>query len=141
MRKSLPFFVMMLALCAPRSVLADPSSSSADAIRDNEARQQQIRSRVQQVGAQIDEILAEFDRNGLAGDDVATLRGIRAVLGDLSDRDMDQVIALLRAARGEGDATVSRRDVGDAYVAQQAIVARLRTLLAEFHRQQSLADL
>src|SRR4051812_25323128 len=137
-RITISIAVTILALCG--IVIASPS---ADALRDGELRQQQLRQRVQVVGDQLDAIIVEFDRNGLGGgDDVKALRAIRSVLGDLTDREMQQVVDLLRQSRGDGvDDATSRKHVGDAYVAQQTIIARLRGLLAEFHRQQSLYEL
>src|SRR4051812_18453016 len=89
---------IVLFACGP--LLSRGATPSPDALREGEQRQQQIRSRVQQVGEQLDAIVGEFDRNGLGdGEDVRSLRAIRSVLGELSDRDMEQVVALLRQAR------------------------------------------
>jgi hypothetical protein len=129
-----------IVLLISTSIIASPSP---DALRDGELRQQQLRQRVQIVGDQLDAIITEFEHNGLGGgDDVKALRAIRSVLGELTDREMQQVVDLLRQSRGDGvDDATARKHVGDAYVAQQTIIARLRGLLAEFHRQQSLYDL
>jgi len=42
-----------------------------------ELKQQQLRTTTQRVGEQLGSILAEFDRNGISGEDVKVLRAIR----------------------------------------------------------------
>src|SRR5260221_7499293 len=53
---------------------AAASGSSTDHILQQELKQQQVRSTTQRVGEQLASIIAEFDRNGISGEDVKVLR-------------------------------------------------------------------
>src|SRR5690349_7218988 len=105
------------------------SALPADQIRQGEARQQQIRTQTQSVGTQLAEIIDEFKRNGLDGEDVQVLEGIRSVLGKLSDREMQRVIELLQNARSAADPNSTRKTVATAVADQKGIVVQLRALL------------
>lgn len=49
-------------------------------------KQQQIQRTTQRVSQQLSSIVAEFERNGIEGEDVKVLKAIRTVLGHLSER-------------------------------------------------------
>src|SRR4029450_1960112 len=127
-----------VALTLP-ALAADPSPS--DQIRHGEVRQQQLRVQTEQVARQLDQIIDEFKRNGLDGADVDVLRGIRSILGKLSESDMKKVIELLQQARSINDTGASQRVVASAIEGQKNIVVQLRQLLLEYQRQQQLHDL
>src|SRR5712675_1010161 len=74
-------------------------TNANDQILQQELKQQQIRTTTQRVGDQLENIIAEFDRNGIAGEDVKVLRAIRGVLGRLTEKDMDKVLSFLQQAR------------------------------------------
>ena len=94
-------------------------------LRQGETKQSQIRAQTQQVADQLGAIIEEFRRNGLDGDDVAVLGAIRGVLHKLSDREMQQVIELLQAARSAPDSSKSRTNVVGAISTQKNIAVRL----------------
>jgi hypothetical protein len=134
----------LIIAAAVASVLIPPvfGVPDSDKLRDSELRQQQLRSDTQAVGEQLDAVIGEFERNGLGnGQDVQVLRQIRDVLGKLSLEEMRKVVEYLQAARGTEDASQSNQNVRDAHASQQKIVAELRTLLAEYQRQQGLQAL
>src|SRR5881396_2764451 len=83
---------------------AQVAAPSNDRILQQELKQQQIRTTTQRVGDQLASIIAEFDRNGIAGEDVKVLRAIRGVLGKLTDKDMEKVLQLLQQSRESRDA-------------------------------------
>src|SRR3954463_16132287 len=95
--------------------LAAETPPTNDRILQQELKQQQIRTTTQRVGDQLEGIIAEFDRNGIAGEDVKVLRAIRGVLGKLTEKDMDKVIAFLQQARTTTDASTSTKNASDAY--------------------------
>ena len=115
----------LVLLCCGSAVLA------ADPVAD---RQASIGARTLTVADELDGAVADFRDNGLGdGEDVRTLTAVRQVLGKLSADDMRQVADLLRRAHGT--------DVATAYAGQQDIVARLRSLLVRYQRQQRAAEL
>src|SRR5437868_13372333 len=84
-----------------------PASAGNDRILQQELKQQQLRTTTQRVGDQLESIIAEFDRNGIAGEDVKVLKAIRAVLGKLTQKDMERVIAFLQEARTTNDSAAA----------------------------------
>ena len=100
-------FFLALALClgwlgAVRPLHAQPAAPAAapaDSLLQQELKQQQIKSTTRRVGEQLEIIIADFDRNGIAGEDVKVLRAIRGVLGYLTEKDMEKVIAFLQESR------------------------------------------
>ena len=139
-------FLLSLALAASWTSLFGFPAHAADAAEDQyqilqqEQRQEQIKTSTQRVGRQVDGLIAEFQRNGIAGEDVRILSGIRSVLGRLSEKDMTKVVALLQEAREKNDGS-SRQKITSAYSGQKGIILQLRQLLSEFQQQQALQDL
>ena len=129
-------WVLMIAAVASA---AEPLA--ADRLREGEIRQAQIKAQTLKVSEQLGSIIAEFERNGLGGDDVQVLHAIGKVLRDLSDQQMQRVIELLQEARSSDDPSAARRRMTDAYAGQKTIVAQLRQLLLEYQRQQQLYEL
>jgi len=120
---------------------ADTPPAGSDPLIQKEFKQQQIRTTTQKLAEQLGDLTNEFDRNGIGGDDLQVLRSIRAVLGNLTDQQMEQVINLLQQARSVGDASSSRQRVLDAFTGQKNIIAQLRQLLLEYRRQLELYEL
>lgn len=112
-----------------------------DRLLQSELKQQQIQRTTQRVGDQLAAIVGEFERNGIAGEDVKVLRAIRAVLNRLSEKEMAQVVALLQQARTAGDDNASKKDVIQAYSGQKTITTQLKQLLLEYQRQQALYEM
>ena len=113
-----------------------------DSLRDTELRQRQIRANAQQVSDAITQLLADFDRNGLSvGEDVKILHAIRSVLGSLTDKEMEQIITLLQAARTAADPATVQKNSLAAFNSQKQVLARLRHLIIQHQRQQALQEL
>ena len=128
---------IIAAVGAAPTCLAD---SAADQLRTQEARQEQVRSHTQQIAQQIDLVVSEFERNGMGeGQDVKTLRAIRAVLAQLSNEQMQRVILLLQQARSANDGGIS--DEKQAYLTQQGILAQFRELLDQYDKDKSVYEL
>ena len=68
----------LAALLIASSLTAAPVPAPADNILQQELKQQQFRSTTQRVGNQLESIIAEFERNGITGEDVKVLTAIRA---------------------------------------------------------------
>jgi chromosome segregation protein len=125
-------------------LLATPLAAQTDlpdAIRSAEARQTQLRQQAAQVAAGLQTIIDEYRRNGLAGEDLKVLEAVRDVLGNLSARQMAQVIESLQQARAAGDTPAGRQALVGAVAGQKDIVVRLRQVLAEYQRRQALVEL
>lgn len=112
-----------------------------DRLLQSELKQQQIQRTTQRVGDQLSAIIGEFDRNGIAGEDVKVLRAIHAVLNRLSEKDMAQVVTLLQQAQKATDDNAAKKDVMEAYSGQKTITTQLKQLLLEYQRQQALYEM
>jgi hypothetical protein len=133
--------LLLLAACLAALTFASRSVAAApDALLQSELKQQQLQRTTQRVATQLSAIIDEFERNGIAGEDVRVLRAIRAVLGRLGEREMTQVIALLQQARGAGDDAAVKRTVAEAYANQKGIITQFKQLLLEYQRQQALYE-
>ena len=116
--------------------------ATADDVRGVEDQQVQLRTQTQRVAAEIDAVILEFQRNGLSeGQDIETLKGVRAILGKLSGEQMQQVIQFLQQARNSGDAAQSRANVVKAVQSQQDVVTNLQALLTTYRHQQEMYQL
>ena len=107
----------------------------------SQLKQQQIQRTTQRIGEQLSAIIDEFDRNGIAGEDVKVLRAIRSVLNRLSEKEMGQVLALLQQAQQATDDSAAKKDVTQAYSNQKTIITQLKQLLLEYQRQQALYEM
>src|SRR5687767_4274971 len=113
-------------------------AAEADRMLQQELKQQQLKATTERVGVQLDAIIDEFERNGIAGQDVAVLRTIRNVLGTLSEEDMKLVLAYLQSSRQAADPNASARQATEAYGRQKMIITKLKALEAEYRRQAQL---
>lgn len=139
---TLPKFLLRAVVC----LLAFTISVSAQAPRgdrllQSELKQQQIQKTTQRIGNQLSAIISEFDRNGIAGEDVKVLRAIQLVLNRLSEKDMMQVVTLLQQAQKAPDDAASKKGVMEAYSGQKTITTQLKQLLLEYQRQQALYEM
>jgi hypothetical protein len=112
-----------------------------ETLAHQEQKQQQLKATTKRVGDQLEIIIAEFDRNGIAGEDVKVLRAIRTVLDKLSEKDMTRVVEFLQKARGSGETPASTQTATEAYAAQKSIIVQLQQLVLEYQRQQALYEL
>jgi len=111
-------------------------------LRDEVRKQEHIQKGTAEVGARLNELVSEFERNGLAGEELDVLLGIRRVLSNLSDKDMQKVLKLLQSASQQPKINpAALNDIASAYAGQKGIILQLRQLIFEHQRQQQLADL
>ena len=115
--------------------------ASTDRLLQSELKQQQIQRTTQRVSEQLSAIIEEFERNGIAGEDVRVLRAIRSVLHRLSEKEMAQVVALLQQAQKAGDDASAKKGVVEAYASQKGIITQLNQLILEYQRQHALYEM
>ena len=127
---------------------ADPASpanaspnSQTDSLLQQELKQQQLKTTTKRVGDQLEAIVAEFDRNGIQGEDVKVLRAIRSVLDRLTQQDMEKVIGFLQQTRAASDNNASAKHATEAFAGQKTIVVQLQQLVLEYQRQQALYEI
>jgi hypothetical protein len=137
--------VLLILLAAGLGLAGTPRAGAQTAVQErlqqNELRQQQIRTSTQRVGDQLQALISEFERNGLAGDEVETLRAIQSVLGHLGEEEMGRIITLLQQARAASDASASRKSVLDAFSAQKTVIIKLKQLVDQYRRQKELYEM
>ncbi len=141
-RLSLPVRHFILAgaistICA--AAFADPSAS--DNLRDGVVKQQQLQGEASGIAGQLDAMIGEYQRNGLTGEDVETVKALRDSMNRLSGTEMQQVVTLLEKARATSDAGTAKKVVSDAYAAQKGILVEMKKLLAEHQRNQQALEL
>jgi hypothetical protein len=117
------------------------SAAPAEPFLQQELKQQQLKATTERVGQQLDAIVDEFNRNGIAGQDVTVLRTIRNVLGTLSEKDMQLVVEFLQSARSAPDPNASTKEATEAYGRQKSIIVKLKALEAEYRRQSELYEI
>ena len=128
--------ILLLALALPSL-----QAAGGDRLLQSELKQQQIQRTTQRVGEQLSAIIDEFERNGIAGDDVRVLRAIRSVLHRLSDKEMAAVVAILQQAQKAGDDNSAKKGVVEAYASQKGIITQLNQLILEYQRQHALYEM
>jgi hypothetical protein len=133
--------VVLGRLALPSAQGADQPAGGTDSILQQELKQQQIKATTKRVGDQLEAVIADFDRNGITGEDVKVLRAIRGVLDKLSESDMGKVLDYLQQSRAAADPTASARTATEAYAGQKAIVVQLQQLVLEYQRQQALYEI
>ena len=120
---------------------AEASLNASNPIVQQEFKQQQIKNTTKRVGDQLEGVIAEFDRNGISGEDVKVLRAIRSVLDKLSEKDMTKVLEFLQQSRAAGDSADANKTATEAYAGQKTIVVQLQQLVLEYQRQQALYEI
>src|SRR6266496_789825 len=121
---------------------AEATTNTADTILRQELfKQQQIKATTKRVGDQLEAIIAEFERNGISGEDVKVLRAIRGVLDKLSEKDMAKVLEYLQQSRAATDPLAAAKTATEAFAGQKSIVVQLQQLVLEYQRQQALYEI
>jgi len=130
--------VAILAVLLPARLAP---TAPVESLLQQELKQQQLKATTERVGQQLDAIVDEFNRNGIAGQDVTVLRTIRNVLGTLSETDMKLVVDYLQNARAAADPNASAKQATEAYGRQKSIIVKLKALEAEYRRQSELYEI
>ncbi len=117
------------------------ANPAADHIREDAVKQQQLQGEASGLADQLDGMIAEYARNGLTGEDVDTVKALRASIQRMSQTEMQQVVTLLEKAQAAPDAGQAKKSVSDAYSAQKGILVQIKRLLAEHLRNQQALEL
>lgn len=137
--KRLPLHLSLAPLFL--ATMAAANELPADGIREGEAKQQQLRGEAQRLAEQLESMLGEYERNGLAGDETATVKSLRDAIEKLSGEEMKQVVQLLEKARAISDPGLAKKEISDAYNGQKAILLQMKKMLAEHLRNQQAREL
>src|ERR1051326_6930410 len=107
--------LLLLSMIVMSAVGAETNAPPGEGILQQELKQKQIRATTQRVAEQLGAIIAEFERNAIGGEDVKVLQAIRGVLGQLIEKEMEEVVRLLQQARQSTDPSASTKTATDAY--------------------------
>ncbi|MEA3207255.1 MAG: hypothetical protein QOE70_312 [Chthoniobacter sp.] len=135
-------FPLLLALAlgvAP--FLGSAAGVPTDRIREGEVRQEQLRGEGQALVERLEAMLGDYERNGLAGDDVKTVDSLRAAIKRLTTGEMKDVVDLLEKARGVADEGAAKKTVAEAYASQKTILVQMQRLLDQHRRNQQALEL
>ena len=139
------FAMKPLLACTIAGVLWATGAIAAGTATDNliqsERQQQLLRTNTEKVSAQLRFLIEESQRNGIAGEELQTLQAIAAILDRLTDKEMQQVVELLQAARSAPNAGATQRNIVAAYSSQKNILVQMRQLVSEYRRQQELQEI
>ena len=86
------------------------STKTRNALIKQEVQQGNIGASLGRVARQLDLVIAEYDRNGLEGDDVDTLKRFRGMLNNLTQSEVIKIVKQLEAGRWAAD--LSRLGLG-----------------------------
>ena len=86
---------VLAMVCAPLLAVAAPAQKSNSGLLRQEVKQSNIGISLQRVASQLDVGIAEYNRNGLEGDDVDTLRRFRGMLNQLTGAEVASVVKQL----------------------------------------------
>lgn len=112
-------------------ISASAQSATDDALRPiaylNGVSQQALGAETAELARSIDALMTELRRNGFPEESLTTLKQLVSQLGAVGDEDMAAIAGRLRSL-GEDPALDTADAVAGAYVAQQAVEARLKSL-------------
>ncbi len=135
-------FLHGAALAAAASLpLAARAQSPVEQARASGVRQGEIQAGTQKLGAELDSMIDEYQRNGLAGDDLKNLKDLRGTISKLSDDDMRQILAILQTAGAKSDPQGVLKALADAYSRQKGMLSRLHEILAAYADDQEALEL
>ena len=123
------------------ATLSPAAPLPAERIRESEQRQEQISSEARELVNALDAMLGEYERNHLAGDDVATVRKLRGSVDQLTIAQMREVVDLLQQARAVNDRGAAVKTVADAYSAQKQVIVSINRIIAEHARNSQARDI
>ena len=112
-----------------------------DRVRENETEQRELQVQAQGLIAEWSAMIADYERNGIADDDVKPVKNLLGLMSKLNDADMKKVIELLQQARATKDPKAALQQVAEAYSGQKTISLTFKRALAEFQRKQDAREI
>jgi hypothetical protein len=122
-------------------ILTASAETPIDQARQGGARQSEIQQESKELASQLENMLDEYSRNGLGGDDSATIRSLRDVMGRVSQKDMERIRELLQQGGNNRDAQSALKAIADAYSAQKGVLLQLKRVLADHERSKEALEL
>ena len=118
-------------------------SNRRDGLSRQKLAQERIGVTLDRVSSQLDSIIAEYDRNGLKGDDVDALKRFREMLTSLTGLQIKKIVNQLEQAQNtrEGNAAKANNSALDAFSNQKIILAQLNKIYLEWELQQIFREL
>ena len=116
----------------------DPTKAS---ILQNSADQQDIRQHTTILVTQIQSMIDELAANGITGDDLKVLQTTKAVLSNLSSKEMARVVASLQKAGADPGTENGRESAFDAYAGQKGIILEFHQILKDYEQRQAALEL
>ena len=118
------------------------STKTRNALIKQEVQQGNIGASLGRVARQLDLVIAEYDRNGLEGDDVDTLKRFRGMLNNLTRSEVTKIVKQLEAARIiDNDRPKSNSNAFGAFAGQKQVTVQLEQIYLEWQRQQIFREL
>ncbi|HWB60628.1 MAG TPA: hypothetical protein VG733_14130, partial [Chthoniobacteraceae bacterium] len=127
------------ALILPFSLHAAdaPAANTGELARSGQASQQEIQGDSRKLVTEIDAMIDEYERNGLKGDELDSLKKLRQTLASMSDQDMAKILDLLQqAGANTGDPKAALKALVDAYSAQKGVLSQLQRIINDYAAQQ-----
>lgn len=128
---------LVLAVCALLSTL--PARAADESLRpiafQNGVNQQQLGAETAELARAINQLIDELQRNGFPVQSLSGLTELAAQLNTLGGTEMNAIAARLRKL-GENAQADPRATASEAYLAQQAIETRLKSLARQISIQQ-----
>ncbi|MDG2122980.1 MAG: hypothetical protein P8J87_04740, partial [Verrucomicrobiales bacterium] len=134
---SFPVFSFLL-LTLLTLTLPQPADAQSTTPPDQKQRQQRLLNTTSNIADDVTTLTAEFQRNGLGGDDVSVLEAIGTVLGSVSADEMPAIIASLTRADDENDRP---QHLMAAYGGQKSVAIQLREVVLAYGRQVEIHEL
>ena len=124
----------------PVWIEAAPSIPGVKRLNQQRKGQVRIGDSLTRVKDQLDKLIAEYNNNGLEGDDVDALKRFRGMLNKLTQEEIAQIIAqldksnLLKESKNGDSALV-------AFDSQKDVISALNTIYLEWQQQQIFREL
>ncbi len=128
-------------LVALQPLMADDSDISQFQIQQATNQQADLRNHTKQVVAKVQSMISDLESNGVSGKDIKVLEATKAILSNLSEREMDRVIASLKSASVATNQGDVKKGVTEAYAVQQGIVIQFLQILKDYQSRQAQNDL
>ena len=104
-----------------------------------EVQQGNIGASLGRVARQLDAVIEEYDRNGLEGDDVDTLKRFRGMLNNLTRSEVTKIVKQLEQARLLK--AENNQNAFGAFAGQKQVTVQLEQIYLEWQRQQIFREL
>ena len=104
-----------------------------------EVQQGNIGASLGRVARQLDAVIEEYDRNGVEGDDVDTLKRFRGMLNNLTRSEVTKIVKQLEQARLLK--AENNQNAFGAFAGQKQVTVQLEQIYLEWQRQQIFREL